>query len=215
MISALRRYLAVDDPWERPGGSVDRSDLAITGLTAALSLVTLELMRGVGSLDEVTQPVWLQWLLTAGPALLLLGRRRWPLAVVAIGSLAYWVIGTFAGLMASLLSTQVVYFAVVYAGVAWARRRSQMVVVVGLVLLLMAGWLVWGFAVGNVLDDMLRSSDLEHRPRAVVSSIALTTLINILFFGAAVMFGQNSWRSDGSARGSRSRRPRSPARPTS
>ena len=195
LLTALRRYLAVDDPWERPGGSIDRRDVALTAATAILSLVTLELMRGVGSLDPVEEPVWLQWLLTAGPALLLLARRRWPLAVLVVGSVAYWAIGTFAGLMASLLSTQVVYFVVVHAGVAWARRRSHMILVVGGVLLGMAAWLVWGFAVGNVVDEMLAAGDDSHRPRAVVSSVLLTTLINIVFFGAAVMFGQNSWRN--------------------
>ena len=195
LLTALRRYLAVDDPWERPGGSIDRRDVALTAATAILSLVTLELMRGVGSLDPVEEPVWLQWLLTAGPALLLLARRRWPLAVLVVGSVAYWAIGTFAGLMASLLSTQVVYFVVVHAGVAWARRRSQMVLVVGGVLLGMAAWLVWGYAVGNVLDQVISAGDDSHRPRAVVSSVLLTTLINIVFFGAAVMFGQNSWRN--------------------
>ena len=158
LLTALRRYLAVDDPWERPGGSIDRRDVALTAATAILSLVTLELMRGVGSLDQVTQPAWLQWVLTAGPALLLLARRRWPLAVLVVGSVAYWAIGTFAGLMASLLSTQVVYFVVVHAGVAWARRRSQMVLVVGAVLLRVAvgrttGRDPWSVAVDRTCDD--------------------------------------------------------------
>ena len=44
--------------------------------------------------------------------------------------------------------------------------------VVGAVLLGMAAWLVWGFVVGNVVDQMLAAGDDSHRPRAVVSRAA-------------------------------------------
>ncbi len=195
LIDTLRRFFAIDDPWERPGSEVTRQDALITAGTVVLSLLTVELMRGVGVLEGVDHPVWVQWLVTAGPCLLLLGRRRWPLTMLVVGSVAYWAIATFASPMASLLSTQLVYFAVVYSGVAYARRRSEMVLVVGAVIVGMAAWLGWSLAVGSAVDDMLAGSDPANRPRAIVAGIALTTLINVVYFGGAVLVGQSAWRN--------------------
>lgn len=192
-LAALRRYLAVDDPWERPGREISRRDVLVALGTAALSLATLELMRAVGTLDGVDAPRWVQWVVTGGPALLLLGRRRWPLTVLLVGSVVFWAIGTFASPMEGLASTQIVYFTMVFAGVAWARRRSEMVLVVGLVLALMAGWVVWGLAVGNALDAII-STD-ARTTGSVVAGVLLSTLVNVVFFGAAVVLGQGSWRS--------------------
>ena len=198
LLSSLRRFFAVDDPWERPGRALTRGDVIGTAVVAVLSLATLELMRGVGSLRHVEEPLWQQWLLTAGPCLLLLGRRRWPLGILVGGSVAFWAIATCSPLMASLLTTQVVYFTLVFSGVAWARRRSEMVLVVGAVLLAMAAWLVWGFAVGNVVDEYMGIDDAQATTGAlppVVSGVLLTSLINVVFFGGAVGGGQVSWRN--------------------
>ena len=198
LIPSLRRAFAVDDPWERPGRGLTRSDVVGTVVVALLSLLTLELMRGIDALRHVEEPLWQQWLLTAGPCLLLLGRRRWPLGILVGGSIAYWAIATYSPLMASLMTTQVVYFTLVFSGVAWARRRSEMVLVVGAVLVAMAAWLVWGFAVGNAVDDYMGIDGSQARTGVlppVVSGVLLTSLINVVFFGGAVAGGQISWRN--------------------
>lgn len=65
----IGRFFAVDDPWERPG-ALDRSDAVVGLVTLVSSGVTFELSRSAGVLEDVRQPVGVQWLA------LVLGRRR-------------------------------------------------------------------------------------------------------------------------------------------
>lgn len=189
------RFFALDDDWERPGGTISRGDAIFTLTVVALSLFVLELMRGLGSLIEVDRPIWQQWLLTAIPALFLLTRRRYPLLTVAAASLAYWAIASYEPLMASLLSTQVSYFLVVLGGVAWARNRRTMAGVYGVILFAMFLWLVWGFAVGQATKGMVGSPDPQAWIAPTVAAPVMLSIINILYFGGAVIGGQAAWRS--------------------
>ena len=189
----LEDFLALDEDWVRPGGTVTRGDVLLTVLVVLLSLFVLALMRSIGSLAEVEDPVWQQWLLTAAPGVLLLVRRRWPLVTAALGSLMYWAIGTWSPLMASLLSTQVVYLMLIFAGVAWARNRRALVAVYAVILAAMFFWLVWGLGVGNVTSDMIRASDPDALIPATVAAPLMLSVINILYFGGGVIGGQVTW----------------------
>lgn len=191
----LGDFFALDDDWVRPAGVVTRGDIAFTLSVVAASLVTLELMRGLGSLTQIDSPVWQQWLLTAVPALFLLTRRRLPLLTVSAATFAYWAISAQEPLMASLLSTQISYFLVVLGGVAWARNRRAMAVVYAVVLFAMFLWLVWGFAVGQVTSDMVRAADPDAVIPPTIAAPLMLGIINILFFGGAVLGGQVAWRS--------------------
>ncbi|QBF44891.1 sensor histidine kinase [Janibacter limosus] len=188
-------FFALDDDWERPGGTISRGDALFTLTVVALSLFVLELMRALGSLVEVDRPIWQQWLLTAIPALFLLTRRRYPLLTAAAASLAYWAISSYEPLMASLLSTQVSYFLVVLGGVAWARNRRTMAGVYGVILFAMFLWLVWGFAVGQATTGMVGSPDPEAWIAPTIAAPVMLSIINILYFGGAVIGGQAAWRS--------------------
>lgn len=188
-------FFALDDDWERPGGTISRGDALFTLTVVALSLFVLELMRALGSLVEVDRPIWQQWLLTAIPALFLLTRRRYPLLTAAAASLAYWAISSYEPLMASLLSTQVSYFLVVLGGVAWARNRRTMAGVYGVILFAMFLWLVWGFAVGQATKGMVGSPDPEAWIAPTIAAPVMLSIINILYFGGAVIGGQAAWRS--------------------
>lgn len=187
-------FFALDDDWVRPSGGVSRGDVAVTLTTVGLSLLVLELMRGLGSLRSVELPWWQQWALTTLPCLFLIGRRRWPLISVSLGSVAYWAIGTFEPLMANLLSTQIVYFLVVFAGVAWARSRRAMAAVYAVILAAMVLWLVWGFAAGQAMSDMVAKADPAALVPATVAAPVMLSIINILYFGGAVVGGQIAWR---------------------
>lgn len=193
--SRIGEFFALDDDWVRPGGVISRRDLAFTLTVVALSLLVLELMRGLGSLVDVDTPAWQQWLLTALPAAYLLTRRRFPLLTVTAATVTYWAISGQEPLMASLLSTQVSYFLVVMGGVAWAPRRRSMAGVYGVILFAMFLWLVWSFAVGQATKDMVRGVDPEAWIPATVAAPLMLSIINILFFGGAVLGGQVAWRS--------------------
>ena len=188
-------FFALDDDWVRPGGTISRGDLLFTLAVVAASLFVLELMRALGGLVEIDAPRWQQWLYTAVPALFLLTRRRFPLATVIGGSVAYWAISTLEPLMASLLSTQIAYFLVVLGGVAWARNRRAMAFVYSVIIFAMGLWLVWGIAVGQVLGDMVEASDPDAWVPATVAAPLMLGAINVLYFGGAVLGGQVAWRS--------------------
>lgn len=188
-------FFALDDDWVRPGGTISRGDLLFTLAVVAASIFVLELMRALGGLVEIDAPRWQQWLYTAVPALFLLTRRRFPLATVIGASIAYWAISTLEPLMASLLSTQIAYFLVILGGVAWARSRRAMAAVYAVVLFLMFLWLVWGIAVGQVLSDMVQASDPDAWVPATIAAPLMLGVINILYFGGAVLGGQVAWRS--------------------
>jgi len=189
----LEDFLALDEDWVRPGAAVTRGDVLLTVITVLLSLFVLALMRSIGSLAEVEDPVWQQWLLTAAPGLLLLVRRRWPLVTASLGSLMYWAIGTWSPMMSSLLSTQVVYLMLIFAGVAWARNRRALVAVYALILAAMFFWLVWGLGVGNVVSDMVTDTDPDALIPSSVAAPLMLGVINILYFGGGVIGGQVAW----------------------
>lgn len=188
-------FFALDDDWERPGGTISRGDALFTLTVVALSLFVLELMRALGSLVEIDVPVWQQWLLTAIPGLFLLTRRRFPLITVCAATLAYWAITAYEPLMVSLLSTQVAYFLVVLGGVAWARNRRTMAGVYGVIIFAMFLWLVWGVAVGQATKDMVLAVDPDAWIPATIAAPLMLSVINILYFGGAVLGGQVAWRS--------------------
>lgn len=196
LATRTRDFFALDDEWSRPGRGIERRDAVLTGVSLLVSLLVLELMRGLGSLEPLEQTPWQQRLLVTVIALPLLVRRRWPLLTVVGASIGYWAIATYTPLMASLLSTQVCYFLVVLGAVAWARSRRDMAGVVGAVVALMFLWLAWGLAVGNVVQEYVRTEDIDgwHLPTAF-SAVGMAFVINVLFFGGAVIGGQTLWRA--------------------
>lgn len=191
----LGDFFGLDDDWARPGGGITRSDVVVTAATVLLSLFVLECMRAMGSLTSVDASRTLQWVLTALPCLFLLTRRRFPLASASLATLTYWAIGTYAPLMSSLLSTQIVYFLVLLGGVAWARNRRTMLIIYVAILFAMFLWLVWGFAVGRSLASFAEGGDPEGLMPASVAAPLMTGALNILYFGGAVLGGQVAWRS--------------------
>jgi signal transduction histidine kinase len=131
-------------------------------------------------------------------AALLLGRRRWPLAVASLAALHMFVAGVTMPEVMGQLSLQIVYFVALLSGVAWARDRRAMVVVVGTILLFMFAWLGWQFALGSALQDWLddeQATDPTGFFPPIPSAVMITLLVNAIYFGGAVVGGGVSWRA--------------------
>ena len=188
----------VDDPWERPRPAVGRQDVVWAGAIALLGVVSLELVRSGGDLEHTTAPVWSQWLVVLSGAGLLVGRRRWPLVVAILAAAHMFVSGVAMPEVMGQLPSQIVYFVAILSGVSWARDRRAMMIVVGAILLFMFAWLSWQFAVGSAVqewyDELSKSTDEGIFP-PIPAAIALTMLINAVYFGGAVVGGVVSWRS--------------------
>ncbi len=193
----LGEYFAVDSDWQRPLEPIARQDVWVGVTATVVSLVSIELSRGMGYFEHVGTPRWLEWLIVALACGLLVIRRRFPLAAGAGAALHLFVVGVTVPTLMGHASMQVVYFVAFYSAVAYARDRRTMAVVMGLVVTLMFGWLAWQFAVGNAVAQLQRELG-DTRPQGplspVASSVVLTLLINAVYFGGAAVMGQVAWR---------------------
>ena len=191
-------WFGVDDAWERPRPPVGRQDVVLAAGVEAVSLLALELVRSAGGLERTEVPAWGQWLAVSSGAALLLGRRRWPLVVAIASALHMFVVGVTMPEVVGQMSLQIVYFVALLSGVAWARDRRAMVVVVGAIVLFMFAWIGWQFAVGSAAQEWLDEEDLTRRLGflpPIPAAVAITLLVNAIYFGGAVVGGGVSWRA--------------------
>ena len=73
-------------------------------------------------------------------AALLVGRRRWPLAVAALAAAHMLVVGLTMPAVMGQFTLQLVYFVAILSGVSWARDRRLMMGVIGAIVLAMFVW---------------------------------------------------------------------------
>ena len=192
------RFFAVDDDWERER-RLDRWDVLVGVLTFVFAAGTLEVYRSAGALTELDAPTWLQWLAVATGAAVLVGRRRWPLAVTVLAALHMFVVGVTMPAVMAQITMQVVYFCAIYSGIAWARSRRDALLVVGLVVTFMFCWIGWQFAIGSGIDEIRSQLGADVAKRfgvlpPVAANVLLVGLVNALYFGGAVVVGQLAWR---------------------
>jgi signal transduction histidine kinase len=191
-------WFGVDDTWERPRPPIGRQDVVLVVSVGAISLLALELVRSSGGFEHTDVPVWAQWLAVSSGALLLLGRRRWPLTVSLAAAVHMFVAGVTMPEVMGQLSLQIVYFVALLSGVAYARDRRAMVVVIGTILLVMFAWITWQFAVGSSLQEWLDEEGIEERLGPfppIPAAVAITLLVNVIYFGGAIVGGGVSWRA--------------------
>lgn len=194
----VARWFGADDPWRRPRPPIGRADVVLVLCLEALGLLSLELVRSVGVLTDVAAPWGVQWLAVGTGPVLLLGRRRWPLAVAALAALHMVLVGVTMPVVMGQVTLQVVYFVAILSGVAWARDRRWMLVVVGGIVVVMFAWIALQFAVGSGVQEILDQVGGGERTgllAPVTAGIALTVVVNVVYFGGAVVGGQLLWRS--------------------
>ena len=194
----LLDWFGVDDEWERPRPAVGRQDVVLAASVEAVGLLALELVRSTGGFEHTDAPVWAQWLAVSTGAVLLLGRRRWPLAVALLAAAHMFVAGVTMPQVMGQTSLQIVYFVALLSGVAWARDRRTMVVVVCTIVLFMFAWIGWQFAVGSAaqdwLDDELGADQVGLFPQ-IPAAVGFTLVVNAIYFGGAIAGGGVAWRA--------------------
>ncbi|HET9632500.1 MAG TPA: histidine kinase, partial [Terrabacter sp.] len=129
----------------------------------------------------------------------LVWRRRWPLLVAAALSLHLFAFGVLMPAIAASFPMQLVYFLALFTGVAWARDRRLMLGVVAGVVLLMFGWLTWQLALGSGIEEVLSRNGRPLGHRGLLSPVSAyvvySLLVNVIYFGGAVIGGQAAWRA--------------------
>jgi signal transduction histidine kinase len=194
----LLEWFGVDDAWERPRPPIGRQDVVLAASVEAVSLLALELVRSSGGLEHTDSPAWVQWMAVSTGAALLLGRRRWPLAVAILAAVHMFVAGVTMPEVMGQVSLQIVYFVALLSGVAWARDRRAMAIVVSTIVLFMFAWITWQFALGSTVQEWLDDEELTGRTGIfppIPAAIAITLLINVIYFGGAIAGGGVSWRA--------------------
>ncbi|MCU1536702.1 MAG: Histidine kinase, partial [Humibacillus sp.] len=195
-------WSGADEGWEREPADADRTRrrdvLLAVGALAAGSL-GIELLRSIDALGPSQDSwVWPHVAVALGTLPLAL-RHRFPLLVAAALSLHLFVVGVLLPAVAVSTPMQVVYFVAIFTGVAWARDRRLMLLVVLGILLLMFGWLTWQLAVGSGVEQALSRDGRPLERQGLFSPsaayVTYTLVINVVYFGGAVMGGQAAWRA--------------------
>jgi signal transduction histidine kinase len=201
-LARLARWFGVDSDWEHVPDDPPRAyrnDLIVGACIVALTIAATELGRSAGMFEgsrNPESPPWLPHLLAAVTAVPLAWRRRYPIVAMLTVYALFLGTGLFNGAVTQVAALQVTYFIALYSGVAWARDRRAMLIAVGVVLVTMFGWIAV-----QLSDAAVRSEFLEYlggkAPGLISPWVAITLyqlLVNIAYFGGAIILGQLSWQ---------------------
>ncbi|WP_318843084.1 sensor histidine kinase [Myceligenerans pegani] len=200
-LARLARWFGVDADWEHVPEDprrAYRNDLVVGACIVVLTVAATELGRSAGMFamgDKPDTPEWLPHLLAGVTAVPLAWRRRFPIATMLAVYALFLGTGLFNGAVTQVATLQVTYFMALYSGVAWARDRRGMLIAVGVVLLTMFGWIAVQLSDAAVRDEFLAELGGES-PGLMPPWVALTLyqlLVNVAYFGGAIVLGQLSW----------------------
>ena len=108
------------------------------------------------------------------------------------------VVGLSMPVVMGQITLQLVYFLAILSGVSWAQDRRWMMAVIGAIVVAMFVWVALQFAVGTAIQEVLDDAEGTRGSRLlgpVPATVLLTLLINVVYFGGAVLGGQASWRN--------------------
>lgn len=179
--------------WARPlpDRSALRADAALAaGFAFAMTLTALLYQRS-GLYDDPAEP-WV-WVVGIGLSTLPLAfRRRFPEGVAILVAIGFFIVGQFR--VPELLMTNICLFLALYTVGAWSRnRRTAFWVRFGVTL----GMLVWIFTqviVGSADPSTLPGFSRSGLFSAYATFATLQIVTNLLYFGAAFLFGERAWR---------------------
>ncbi|MFC8799480.1 sensor histidine kinase [Promicromonospora sp. NPDC057138] len=201
VVGRVLDWFGVDSDWERvpAGRDAYRRDLLLGACFAVFAAVSVELGRSMGFFEGTDEPLWLIILLAVVSTVPLAWRRRYPLVSLALVYGIWLGLGLTIGGITALMPMQVMYFVALFTAVAWARDRRAMLVVVGACVLVMFAWLIWMFAVRKGMETLFEEfptpADWPGTVEPYLASAVYQFVVNIAFFGGAVVAGQMQWNA--------------------
>lgn len=186
-----------DEPdWQRPRPTSHElvRDVWLAAAVAAASVLSLALIESYTSFSS-DQPWWLGYLVSVLIAVPLAFRRRYPvagvLAATAVFVWAYYV----APHVNIQLFFQIASFASLYSMVAWARSRQLVTLMVVAIAVFTVGWLMIDWTITNSYAELLDDIEETSGPFSpAVGIMGYSVIMNVVYFGGAVIMGRASWR---------------------
>lgn len=193
----LARFFGLDDPWVRPRPPLEPADWRLALTFLAFGALGLELIGSFADWSEFAREPWLRYLALVTGTLPLAFRRRYPLVVSAYAMGHFVFTGTQVPEIGYQLAMQLGYFFSIYSGVAWARNRRAMAIVMLGVVLLLFGWLAWDFAYGSAVSELL-GDDVNLAQHGILpplpAFVVWSALLNGVYLFGAILLGQANWR---------------------
>ncbi|MFC5999775.1 sensor histidine kinase [Quadrisphaera sp. GCM10027208] len=187
-----------DDPlWERPGPTKRQQHNDVLGALVAVAagLLGILLTKSMGAVVE-GEETWRAYVATAAMIAPLALRRRAPILVLTVASALFLGLSYLSPEASVQLAFQVSYFAALYTAVAWARDRRLLWIAMGLVLLTMALWVVVTFTAASGYAGLIADGEDADGPLPpVTAAVIYTAVVNLAYFGGAILIGRSSWRS--------------------
>ncbi|MFK5688437.1 sensor histidine kinase [Ornithinimicrobium sp. LYQ92] len=200
MMTTLERWFGVEEHWERPrpGPRELRRDVRWALLALLVIAVSHELARSMGMLSDPGPGVGWQYLGIVTVAALVAVRRRHPEATALVAGVHMMVLSVVMPMTMAQLPMQMLYFLLIFSGMAWARNRRVLMGVIAAILVLLVLLFSWSFALSSGIQEIYESlgaEDLEGAGLvpAVPAVILFTVVSNALFFGFAIVLGQVAW----------------------
>ncbi|MFD6445949.1 sensor histidine kinase [Promicromonospora sp. NPDC060204] len=197
----LADWFGVDSDWERvpAGRDAYRRDLLLGAGFAIFAALSIELGHSMGLFEGVDVPLWLVFVLGVASTVPLAWRRRYPLVSLVLVYAAWLALGLTIPPITMLMPMQIMYFVAMFTAVAWARDRRAMLIVVSACTMVMFGWIAWMFAVQQGIETLLEEfptpADWPGQVDPYLASAVYQVIMNIAFFGGAVLAGQMQWNA--------------------
>ncbi|ANS79062.1 Putative two-component system sensor kinase [Serinicoccus hydrothermalis] len=201
MIERVERWFGVEEAWQRPapGPRERRADLWWALIALVVIALGQELTRSVGMLEDERGGPWAQYAGFLTLVAMVAVRRRYPVAVALLGGTHMIVMSVVMPMTMAQLPVQMVYFLLIFSGMAWARNRRALMLAIGVVLVQLVLLFAWSYAIGSGLDEIRRNlgeSDIQQVGPIppLVAIVLFSVLGNVIFFGFAIGLGQIAWR---------------------
>lgn len=183
--------------WERPAPEPKglRRDVILALAFLLLALLMQELVLSLTEKEDAVQRP-LAFLILAALILPLMFRRRWPIPMMLIGSVAFVASGGSETYTVTMqLCAQLAYFLGLYTAVTWARNRRALWTSLTVVLLAMAVWIVVSLFTSDLYaaTGMKMVEDPAGLLPVEVAYSLYSFLVNLMYFGGAIFLGLISW----------------------
>jgi signal transduction histidine kinase len=159
---------------------------SVCGTGLAIGMAPAEVDLGIGGVEA--------YVLSVAPALPLCLRRRYPLTVMCMVALLFFLVAErVPDAVLGNVVIQAPLFMGIHAATAWASDRRRLRVTIGVVMVGMFGWLFYGFVRALQLDTIKGAGQGLLSP--YVSFVVLNIGVNIVYFVGAYVWGRSDWRT--------------------